>query len=75
MEEMVAGADKQCLQHLLTESPWDHRAVLDQVAQEADRWLGGTEELSVDRREWLCQKGPAFRRCETPVVWTPSQGG
>jgi SRSO17 transposase len=44
MEERVAGADEQRLQHLLTESPWDHRAVLDQVAQEANRWLGGTED-------------------------------
>jgi SRSO17 transposase len=44
MEEQVAAADEQCLQHMLTESPWDHRAVLDQVAQEADRWLGGTED-------------------------------
>ena len=44
MEEMVAEADEQRLQHMLTESPWDHRAVLDQVAQEADHWLGGTED-------------------------------
>ena len=41
---MVAEADEQRLQHMLTESQWDHRAVLDQVAQEADRRLGGTED-------------------------------
>ena len=44
MEEMVAEADEQRLQHMLTESVWDHRAVLDQVAQEADHWLGGTQD-------------------------------
>ena len=44
MEEVVAGADDQRLQHMLTESPWAHRAVLDQVAQEADHWLGGTAD-------------------------------
>ena len=44
MEEVVAGADDQRLQHMLTESQWDHRGVLDQVAQEADHWLGGTED-------------------------------
>jgi len=44
MEEMVAEADEQRLQHMLTESAWDHRAVLDQVAQEADHWLGGTQD-------------------------------
>lgn len=44
MEETVVEADDQRLQHMLTESPWEHRAVLDQVALEADRWLGGTAE-------------------------------
>lgn len=44
MEETVVDADDQRLQHMLTESPWDHRAVLDQVAVEADQWLGGTAD-------------------------------
>ncbi len=44
MEETVVDADDQRLQHMLTESPWDHRAVLDQVALEADQRLGGTAE-------------------------------
>ena len=44
MEEAVVEADDQRLQHMLTESEWDHRAVLDQVALEADQWLGGTAD-------------------------------
>ena len=44
MEETVVDAYDQRLQHMLTESPWDHRAVLDQVAVEADQWLGGTAD-------------------------------
>lgn len=44
MEEAVAGADDQRLQYMLTESAWDHRAVLDQVALEVDQHLGGTED-------------------------------
>lgn len=44
MEEAVVDADEQRLQHMLTDSPWDHRAVLDQVAREADQWLGGTAD-------------------------------
>lgn len=44
MEETVVDADDQRLQHMLTESPWDHRAVLDQVAMEADQWLGGSAD-------------------------------
>jgi len=44
MEESVVEADEQRLQHMLTDSDWDHRAVLDQVAQEANEWLGGTAD-------------------------------
>ena len=41
MEEVIPDADCQSLQHMLSNSPWDERAVLDQVAREADRHLGG----------------------------------
>lgn len=44
MEEVVVEADEQRLQHMLTDSDWDHRAVLDQVAVEANGWLGGTPD-------------------------------
>ena len=58
MEEHVVEADDQRLQHMLTESPWDHRAVLDQVALEADQWLGGTADscLLIDE-SGLAKKG------------------
>jgi SRSO17 transposase len=41
MEEVVPDCDYQSLQHFLSNSEWDARAVLDQVASEADRHLGG----------------------------------
>ena len=44
MEETVKDADEQRLQHMLTNSAWDHRGVLDQVAMEADAQLGGSAE-------------------------------
>jgi len=44
MKEIVTEADEQRLQHMLTDSPWDHRAALDQAAEEADQWLGGTAD-------------------------------
>ncbi len=40
MAEVVPETDYQRLQHFLTHSPWDHRAVMRQVAAEADRLLG-----------------------------------
>ena len=42
MEEVVPEADHQALQHMLSESAWEERAVLDQVAQDANRHLGDT---------------------------------
>jgi SRSO17 transposase len=41
MEERVPRADEQQLQHMLTDSPWDHQAVIDQVGLAADGLLGG----------------------------------
>jgi SRSO17 transposase len=41
MEEKVPNADEQQLQHMLTDSDWDRQAVIDRVALEADRLLGG----------------------------------
>ena len=43
MEEPVVGADDQALQYLLTESQCDSKAVMAQVAQEANQLLGGDE--------------------------------
>lgn len=42
MEEVVPDCDYQSLQHFLSNSEWDARAVLDQVARDADRHLGGS---------------------------------
>lgn len=52
MEKRVAEADEQRLQHMLTESRRDHRAVPDQAARGADHWLGGTADscLLIDER-------------------------
>lgn len=44
MEEVVPDSDYQALQHFVSNSEWDARAVLDQVAVEADRHLGGTAD-------------------------------
>lgn len=44
MEEVVPDCDYQSLQHFLSHSEWDARAVLDQVATEVDRHLGGSAD-------------------------------
>ena len=89
MEEAVAGADDQRLQHMLTESPWDHRAVLDQAALEADQWLGGTADscLLIDesgvakkgndsvgvRRQW-CGRYGKVDNCQVGVFAALGKG-
>lgn len=47
MAEVVPDSDEQVLQHFLSNSNWDARAVVDQVAAEADGLLGGTAESAL----------------------------
>jgi SRSO17 transposase len=41
MAEVVPDSDEQSLQHFLSNSQWDDQAVMDQVARDANRRLGG----------------------------------
>jgi SRSO17 transposase len=41
MEEAVPGSEYEALQHFISGSPWDERAVFDEVARQADGLLGG----------------------------------
>ena len=47
MEEVIPEADHQALQHMLSESAWAEQAVLDQVAQNANRLLGDRADCSL----------------------------
>lgn len=47
MAEVVPESDEQSLQHFLSNSDWDERSVLDQVALEADQLLGGNEDSAL----------------------------
>ena len=47
MAEVVPDSDEQVLQHFLSNSTWDERGVLDQVALGADALLGGTEDSAL----------------------------
>jgi len=47
MAEVVPESDEQALQHFLSNSNWDERGVLDQVALETDVLLGGTHESAL----------------------------
>ncbi len=47
MAEVVPESDDQVLQHFLSNSNWDERGVLDQVALDADGLLGGTDDSAL----------------------------
>jgi SRSO17 transposase len=44
MAEVVPDSDEQVLQHFLTNSPWDTRAVLSQVAHDVDTLFGNSPD-------------------------------
>lgn len=56
MEEVVPGCNYQSLHHFVSDSQWETRAVLDQVAREADRHLGGSENSCILLDETSFQK-------------------
>lgn len=41
MAEVVPNSNDQAYQHFMSKSPWDHRAVLSQVASDVDASIGG----------------------------------
>jgi SRSO17 transposase len=41
MEEKIPNTNYDSLQYFLSDSGWDHRPVIDQIAQDADSMLGG----------------------------------
>lgn len=60
IEEDVAESDYQGMQHFLSDSPWDHAGLMEQVAREAERELGGHQDcaLYVDETSFV-KKGKA----------------
>jgi len=89
MEEAVPGCNYQSLQHFVSESDWKSRAVLDQLATDADRILGGAENscLLIDEssfqkkgqdsvgvdRQWSGRLGKV-ENCQVGVFASLAQG-
>ena len=57
MEEYVAEYDYQAQQQFLSDSPWDHRPVLAQVAKDVDAILGGADSMLLIDESGFAKKG------------------
>jgi SRSO17 transposase len=47
IEGDVAGSDYQGMQQFISDSPWSHESLMDQVAREADGLLGGHRDTAL----------------------------
>ena len=58
MAEVVPNSNDQAYQHFMSRSPWDHRAVLEQIASDVDAAIGDSESsfLIIDE-SGLAKKG------------------
>ena len=89
IRDVVPGSDEQALHHFIANSPWDHRAVLDQVARDANALLGSTDDsfLLIDEtgfpkkgrdsvgvaRQW-CGRLGKVDNCQTAVCASLGKG-
>ena len=48
IENDVKGSDYQSMEQFISSSPWDHRALLDDIARGADEQFGHPEEASLN---------------------------
>ena len=89
IRDVVPDSDEQALHHFISNSPWDHRPVLDKVARDANELLGGTEDsfLLIDEtgfpkkgrdsvgvsRQW-CGRLGKVDNCQTAVCASLGKG-
>lgn len=57
MEEYVAEFDYQAEQQFLSDSPWDHRLLVEQVAKDVDATLGGADSMLLIDESGFAKKG------------------
>lgn len=57
MEEYVPDYDYQGQQQFLSDSPWDHEALLERVAKDVDELLGGSDSMLLIDESGFAKKG------------------
>jgi SRSO17 transposase len=59
MEESVEGCNYECAQYFISESPWDYRPVINQVARDVSSLLGNTKPVLILDESAVAKKGDA----------------
>ena len=57
MEEYVEDYDYQAQQQFLSDSPWDHRPLMERVAKEVDALMGGEDAMLLVDESGFAKKG------------------
>ena len=73
MAEVVPGTNAQALHHFLSNSPWDWRPVMDQVAQDVDGLIGGDQDSCLLLDE-TCFEKKGTRSVGVARQWCGLQG-
>jgi len=66
MEEYVAQYDYQAQQQFLSDSPWDYRPLVEQVAKEVDATLGGADSMLLIDESGFAKKGTKSAGVDRP---------
>ena len=69
--KVLPDSNEQSLQHFLSNSPWDYRAVMDQMALDVDAELGDHQDTMLMIDESGLLMGPLVRRSWQPRGRTP----
>jgi len=74
MAAVVEDGCEQQFQHFISNSPWRHEPVVEQIARDADRLLGGKpgSALIIDESSFI-QAGASFGWRRPAVVRAPGQ--
>ena len=65
MTEVVPETEYLSLHHVTTHSPWAHRPVMDQVALDADRLLGGSPDTALVRQTATLNHSNSIAKAQT----------
>ena len=57
MEEYVQDYDYQSLQQFVSDSPWDHKALIERIGKDVDVLVGGNDSMLIIAESGFAKKG------------------